>query len=818
MKKIASIALLVLIVFSALLVHQTNVVTHASPTIQPVHNINTGLNYTTIQAAIDAPETLDGHTLMCDAGNYTGTVNVYKWLTIIGAINDSKINPPTMCDTLVVNTKPGGKAGANVRISGFKIISHSGFSGVLLNHTSGCIISNDTFTGTGGGITLRGSNDNVISGNRLYSLPGDGICVTDSSQRNKIIGNNLNRNHYGIVLFNASNYNVISDDSVNSSAWSGIRLNWQGSGYAPVAFNNVTNNVVTRNGGEGIFSDQDACEGLVSYNFLSNNYIGIRLRQSNSSIVVHNTVISNSYRGISAESSYGNTVYDNFLNNTNNAWDNGANSWNTTKQTGPNIIGGPYIGGNYWSDNPNPVDTNHDGLGDVPYNITGAANKDFLPVVGPIPIPIFFVTILAYDYSLGQGVSVLITGTYTFNTPRYSLVCFGPTTFLAPFTDGIDSDTFLWWGTSSGQWWWGQSKTVSSSGTYTAFYGTPSIPPRPYNVTIRAYDIPNYNYVSVSIEGTGFSTDGFSGHTFLCSGPCTFRVPWWDLPTYYNLFSHWEPTLITTRWITVTGSGTYTAYYGNETWPYNVTIRAYDTTHPGYVSVSILGTGFSTDGSSGHTFLCSGLRVFSVPSSDGYGDQFFGWSNGWPNTMLPVIYPGIYTAYYSLQPVPVHDVNILYCYPSKTVVGQGFSNNINVTVYDGVPAEPINMTFYANQTIIGTLTNLNLPCGNSTTITFKWNTTGFAYGHYSITAYAVPVPGETDTTDNTYIYGTIKITIPGDIDGNGKVTWEDLSDLGLAYGSMPGDRYWNPNADIDSSGKVTWEDLSTLGLNYGKSW
>lgn len=34
----------------------------------PVHNLDTGLDYATIQAAIDAPETLNGHTIRVDAG------------------------------------------------------------------------------------------------------------------------------------------------------------------------------------------------------------------------------------------------------------------------------------------------------------------------------------------------------------------------------------------------------------------------------------------------------------------------------------------------------------------------------------------------------------------------------------------------------------------------------------------------------------------------------------------------------------------------------------------------------------------------------
>ncbi len=45
-----------------------------------------------------------------------------------------------------------------------------------------------------------------------------------------------------------------------------------------------------------------------------------------------------------------NCIYNNYFNNTNNSYDDGNNIWNTTKTLGVNIIGGPYLGGNYWSD------------------------------------------------------------------------------------------------------------------------------------------------------------------------------------------------------------------------------------------------------------------------------------------------------------------------------------------------------------------------------------------------------------------------------------------------------------------------------------
>jgi len=75
-----------------------------------------------------------------------------------------------------------------------------------------------------------------------------------------------------------------------------------------------------------------------------------------------------------------NLIYNNYFNNSNNAWDNGSNIWNITPTFGENIIGGPFIGGNYWSDYIG-IDNNGNGFGATAYNITGGTNKDYLPLV-----------------------------------------------------------------------------------------------------------------------------------------------------------------------------------------------------------------------------------------------------------------------------------------------------------------------------------------------------------------------------------------------------------------------------------------------------
>ena len=48
-----------------------------------VHNLNTNFNYTTIQEAIDAAETSNGHTIFVEEGTYYEHVVVNKSISLI---------------------------------------------------------------------------------------------------------------------------------------------------------------------------------------------------------------------------------------------------------------------------------------------------------------------------------------------------------------------------------------------------------------------------------------------------------------------------------------------------------------------------------------------------------------------------------------------------------------------------------------------------------------------------------------------------------------------------------------------------------------
>ncbi len=135
----------------------------------------------------------------------------------------------------------------------------------------------------------------------------------------------------------------------------------------------------------------------------------------------------------------------------------------------------------------------------------------------------------------------------------------------------------------------------------------------------------------------------------------------------------------------------------------------------------------------------------------------------------------------------------------------------------GNDTETFNVTIYANQTIIGQTYNIELTSRNSTIFSFTWNTTGFAYGNYTISAYAWPVPGETDTADNNFTGSAVTVTIPGDINGDGTVDIYDAITLAGAYNSKLGDPNWNVAADINSDNTVDIYDAILLANNFGNT-
>ena len=116
----------------------------------------------------------------------------------------------------------------------------------------------------------------------------------------------------------------------------------------------------------------------------------------------------------------------------------------------------------------------------------------------------------------------------------------------------------------------------------------------------------------------------------------------------------------------------------------------------------------------------------------------------------------------TVQPI-IRDVAATSQIPSKTVVWQGETISIQVVVNNyGNITETFDVTCYYNNTQIGVMRVYNLEAGQSTIISFPWDTTGISPNVYSIKAKADSndeIP-ESNETNNICTYpSTVEVVI-----------------------------------------------------------
>ncbi|RNI15521.1 VPXXXP-CTERM sorting domain-containing protein [Methanohalophilus sp. RSK] len=208
-----------------------------------------------------------------------------------------------------------------------------------------------------------------------------------------------------IVYPGTYNENVDVNKSVIIISHSGNPDNTkvQAASSADHAFN-VTRDNVTISGFEitnaagtskaGIFLDA-VQHNTISDNKLSNNNYAVFLNESSNNTLTRNIVSNSSSSGIQLVDSGSNVVYDNYFNNTINIQmsESAGNSWNIAKTSGPNIVGGPSVGGNYWAHpdgtghSETCTDASNDGFCDSSFYITGS-DIDHLPLTASPAIDI----------------------------------------------------------------------------------------------------------------------------------------------------------------------------------------------------------------------------------------------------------------------------------------------------------------------------------------------------------------------------------------------------------------------------------------------
>jgi hypothetical protein len=235
----------------------------------------------------------------------------------------------------------------------------------------------------------------VMNANVSMQHEGFGLSVNNASYSSFTnIVSNYNTQSHGILMINTNNSIVRKVTSRNNNLYgfwlffdnnnTFMEINASLNGHTGVilaencSYNNFTNITLDGNFYYGFYMQSST--GPCMYNRLKDS----RLEGNSVGIYMHSpsgTVFSRQ-----------NYFYNNYLNNTLNFYSDNANNqpnyFNTTKTAGTNIIGGPWIGGNFWA-NPSGTgfsqqaqtcaDVNSDGICDSPYTLyTG--NVDSLPL------------------------------------------------------------------------------------------------------------------------------------------------------------------------------------------------------------------------------------------------------------------------------------------------------------------------------------------------------------------------------------------------------------------------------------------------------
>jgi len=192
--------------------------------------------------------------------------------------------------------------------------------------------------------------------------------IIDSTNNNTIKGNTISDNAIGIYQVLSIN-NTISDNHISSNIFWGIGLDI-GANYNTISGNIISDNSI------GLFLHHSNNNKITGNYIISNRDYGINLN-----FLCNKSTISNNNYDKRDYSKGDNIIYNNYFYNNNNAWDDGENIWNITKTSGTNIVGGPWLGGNFWSSYIGE-DLDGDGLGDteLPHKEQIKNGGDWLPL------------------------------------------------------------------------------------------------------------------------------------------------------------------------------------------------------------------------------------------------------------------------------------------------------------------------------------------------------------------------------------------------------------------------------------------------------
>lgn len=250
----------------------------------------------------------------------------------------------------------------------------------------------------------KGPNNCILLNNTLLN----GSIGLVECGNHKILRNYISNSPYSGIGLWESYHNEIEDNTIVNCS-NGISMEWLSS-------QNIVNNNTLICNDKGIWIKGSGGSNSLLNNTISNNNIGIWVgADSSSNLVANNKVELNKKYGVylngiayTVPFNRTNRLHNNEFNNTINFFNDTSSYysvepikdhieifpviWNTTEISGTNIVGGPYLGGNYWAKpdgtgfSETCMDSNRDGICDLPYNIAGN-DTDYLPLTA-LPVPV----------------------------------------------------------------------------------------------------------------------------------------------------------------------------------------------------------------------------------------------------------------------------------------------------------------------------------------------------------------------------------------------------------------------------------------------
>jgi parallel beta-helix repeat protein len=277
------------------------------------------------------------------------------------------ISEGTNCNNIVTNNTMNGKPLVYIFNESDLLLDFDTGQIILVNCTE-ITVQNQKIQNTTAGIILWRSNscliiNNIISDN-IYGIYINGW------------GNNINYNiissniYEGIHLFGDSN-NISNNIITNNN--NGIYLYFSDN-------NHFFNNRIMTNNYYGLLLDYGSNFNNFINNTFSNDYEAIRI-SSDSNSIIDNTITYSGCGIHMLETSNDNIInHNNFINNTQNAIDEGINIWDDGKY------------GNFYSDYKERYPDAKNKLlkpwiWNIPYKIAGGDNEDTCPLISQWPNP-----------------------------------------------------------------------------------------------------------------------------------------------------------------------------------------------------------------------------------------------------------------------------------------------------------------------------------------------------------------------------------------------------------------------------------------------